>query len=67
MHPAHTTTPLPRFSTSLAYKSELEVDVLMPFARSPPLRLQKRAGGVDLWNFDAVRTSSTPLARKTVC
>jgi hypothetical protein len=60
MHPAHSTTPLPRFSTSLAYKSELEVDVLMPFACSPPLRLQKRAGGVDLWNFNAVALPPPP-------
>ena len=56
-------------STSLVYKSELEVGlyhVLMPFVHPhpPPPRMPKRARG-GLWCFDSGRTSSISLAYKS--
>ena len=55
MHPVHTTTQhtdtAPTFSTSLAYKSELEVDVLMPFAHCLPPSQAKASWGVGFMAF----------------
>ena len=67
MHTTQYTDTSPTFSISLTYKSELEVDILMLFTHSLPPSHANASCGVDLWHFDAVRTSSISLARKTEC
>ena len=67
MHTTQYIDTSPTFSISLTYKSELEVDILMLFTHSLPPSHANASCGVDLWHFDAVRTSSISLTCKTEC